>query len=164
MIEEIAVELQEKNYNQKNPKNSESPNSQTLKPFLSKLGIRYLALINKQGRLKEEVVVSANDFHLSSEKKEMFFMTFRLQASMQNDFDDELGPVWYNLVERKNVKFLSMPTYPDNYGDLIFATMRKGTDHSIVIKNIGFLSYCLEKEELLVTNVGINHGREGMTK
>ena len=155
MIEQISYELQEKSNHQKNSKNKNVAGTQTLKPYLLKWGIRYLGLINKQGRLKDEVVVSSNDFDLSIEKKEMLFMALRLQASMQNDFDDELGPVWYNVTERKNIKFLSIPTGPEHDGDLIFATMKSETDHSAFIKNILFLTDFLEKDEKRVAHGGI---------
>ncbi len=157
------MELQIKKPRQKNLKNKDLQDPLSLKPFLSKLGVRYLGIINKQGRLEEEVIVSANDFDLSAEQKEMFFMTLRLQASMQNDFDDMLGSVWYNLIVRKNIKFLSMPIYNNHNGGLLFATMGKEADHFAFMKNAQFLSCYLEKDEQRVVNRVINHGRGGWT-
>ncbi|MDE1813011.1 MAG: hypothetical protein KGH85_09160, partial [Thaumarchaeota archaeon] len=46
----------------------------------------------------------------SREKSEMFSMFFRLQYSLQREFDGELGSVNYSMVERENYKIISIPT------------------------------------------------------
>lgn len=92
------------------------------------LGADYFGIINQQGKL--EAVTFKNDINLSKEKKDMLCMGLRLQSSMQCDFDEELGPVSYTMIERNNTKFVSIPF--SSY--TILTVMNKEIDHISIIK------------------------------
>lgn len=71
-------------------------------------GVEYVAIINKNGKIEDAIY--KNDINLTREKKEIFSLGLRLQISMQGDFDEEFGSVNYTLTERKNSRFVSIPT------------------------------------------------------
>lgn len=79
-----------------------------------------------------ENAIFNNDISLTGERKEMYMMELRLQSSMQSDFDTELGPVSYNVTERKESKFVSIVNFPY----IVLAIMKKSKDHIVVIDKI----------------------------
>ncbi|MEM3143534.1 MAG: hypothetical protein QXW91_02790 [Candidatus Nitrosotenuis sp.] len=99
--------------------------SQTPLQSVLDLGASFVALINKHGR----VLDSSSKINLDDRKKEMLFMSSALAQNMCEDFDAELGPVEYSLVERKEHKLVSIPM---QYGILLMA-IPKDIDHNEVI-------------------------------
>ncbi|MBI3639311.1 MAG: hypothetical protein HY223_03250 [Thaumarchaeota archaeon] len=93
-------------------------------------GVDYIGIINKCGRLED--FASKEDIKLSAEKREMFCMGLRLLGSMQEDYDDEFGPVNYSMTERENSKILSIPAFSHT----ILAIINKDLDHTQVINKI----------------------------
>ncbi len=93
-------------------------------------GVKFVGIINQQGRLED--FVCNDDIPLDNNKKEMYFMCTRLLHSMENDFNDDLGPVNYVLMERKNLKFVSTPSPCGT----IIAIMSKDADHITAVKEI----------------------------
>lgn len=74
---------------------------------LSGTGVEFMGIVNKIGKMENFNCKSRIIF--SKEKSEMFSMFFRLQYSLQRDFDEELGSVSYSMVERGNYKIISIP-------------------------------------------------------
>lgn len=74
---------------------------------LSGTGVEFMGIVNKIGKMENFNCESRIIF--SKEKGEMFSMFFRLQYSLQRDFDEELGSVIYSMVERGNYKIISIP-------------------------------------------------------
>ena len=68
--------------------------------------IRYLATINKQGRIEN---IFGSDIVSNPQRKEMLGMSIRLQNSLQKDFDKELGLTNYVIIEREDLKFFLLP-------------------------------------------------------
>src|SRR3989304_1170110 len=93
-------------------------------------GVEFIGLINNQGRMESSIC--RNEINLTEEKKEMFLMQFRLQSSMQRDYDEEFGPVGYTITERENSKFVSIPIVSHT----VLAIMKKDIDPTVVINKI----------------------------
>lgn len=104
------------------------PQIQILQSVLEDLGASFVALISKHGR----VLDSSREINLDDRKKEMLFMSSALAHNMCEDFNVELGPVEYSLVERKEHKFVSIPV---QYGTLLVA-MPKGNDHNALVSAV----------------------------
>jgi hypothetical protein len=99
-----------------------------LQSVLEDLGASFVALISKHGR----VLDSSSKINLDDRKKEMLFMSSALAQNMCEDFNAELGPVEYSLVERKEHKFVSIPV---QYGTLLVA-MPKKIDHNELVSAV----------------------------
>lgn len=94
------------------------------------LGVDQIIMINENGRAEE--IISRSAVNLSSQKQEILHMSFRLHHSLLQDFDEEYGKVDYLVVERENVKLLSVPFYSYK----LLSMMKKGIDHMQIIKKI----------------------------
>lgn len=94
------------------------------------LGVDHIIMINENGRAEE--ILSRSTVNLSSQKQEILHMSFRLHHSLLQDFDEEYGKVDYLVVERENVKLLSVPFYSYK----LLSMMKKGIDHMQIIKKI----------------------------
>lgn len=94
------------------------------------LGVDRIIMINENGRAEE--ILSRSTINLSSQKQEILHMSFRLHHSLLQDFDEEYGKVDYLVVERENVKLLSVPFYSYK----LLSMMKKGIDHMQIIKKI----------------------------
>ena len=94
------------------------------------LGVDQIIMINENGRAEE--TLSKNTINLSSQKQEILHMSFRLHHSLLQDFDEEYGKVDYFVVERENVKLLSVPFHSYK----LLSIMKKGIDHMQIIKKI----------------------------
>lgn len=90
-------------------------------------GVEFIGLINKHGRLVESQY--DEQIQISMKKSEMLFMVISLSSSLQKDFDDDFGAVKYTVIERKNLKFVSMP----HEDGIIVVLMKKKFDHNVVI-------------------------------
>lgn len=97
---------------------------------LFELGVDRIIMINENGRAEE--ILSRSAINLSSQKQEILHMSFRLHHSLLQDFDEEYGKVDYLVVERENVKLLSVPFYSYK----LLSMMKKGIDHMQIIKKI----------------------------
>ena len=93
-------------------------------------GVEFIGIINKNGRI--EHALGKEDLDLTTQKKEMYLMGLALQSSMQSDYDNEFGPASYTMTERKNSKFVSIPSFPN----IILVIMKKSIDHTVVINKI----------------------------
>ena len=95
-------------YQLKNKSNQNSQKNDIFGKVRSFLGkeIRYLAMINKQGKIEN---IFGIEIVSSPQRKEMFGMSIRLQNSLQKDFDNEFGLTNYTIIERKNLKFFLLP-------------------------------------------------------
>src|ERR1700752_5162358 len=69
--------------------------------------IMQIGIINKKGILVESMGTVSTG--MPDHKKEMFFMGFALIRSMQKDYDEDMGPINYILVQRQNLKFILIP-------------------------------------------------------
>jgi len=94
------------------------------------LGVDQIIMINENGRAEE--ILSRSAVNLSSQKQEILHMSFRLHHSLLQDFDEEYGKVDYLVVERENVKLLSVPFYSYK----LLSMMKKSIDHMQIIKKI----------------------------
>lgn len=94
------------------------------------LGVDQIIMINENGRAEE--ILSRHTVNLSSQKQEILNMSFRLHHSLLQDFDEEYGKVDYFVVERENVKLLSVPVYSYK----LLSIMKKSIDHMQIIKKI----------------------------
>lgn len=121
------------NIRQDEIKNETGTNSDTL---LSKLlpllksGVEYIGIINEQGRVLDAVYKKPLD--VPSGQLEMFFMGIRLQCSMQKDFDLSLGHLSYVLVQRRDLKILSIPMR----SFIVIVVTRIKSNHNKIIEKI----------------------------
>ncbi len=101
-------------------------------------GIKFLGLINKNGRLVNSI--KKEDFVLSEKTGEILFMSIRLQSSMQNDFTDQFGNVFKIIIEHEKSNLLLYPL--ESF--VIVAITEKNMDESklkqIVMSNLNFLT------------------------
>jgi hypothetical protein len=113
-------------------------------------GVEFIGLINKEGRM--ESVLCKNEINLTEERKEMFLMQFRLQSSMQRDYDDEFGPVSHTITERENSIFVSIPIVSHT----VLAIMKKNIDTAVAITKIkiAIRSFENRNKELFVQKSG----------
>lgn len=119
-------------------------------PFF-KMGIEYIRIINKKGRL-EDVFFKQIDLDLTEEKKELFFMTLQLHDSMHSDFDDEFGQVKYITIERQKSRFVLIKK---DEGILLIKLNKSANPFFIMDKIPGILeSY---KQLLKISNGVIHH-------
>jgi len=93
-------------------------------------GVEFIGLINKEGRMESSMC--KNEINLTEDRKEMFLMQFRLQSSMQRDYDDEFGPVSHTITERANSIFVSIPIVAYT----VLAIMKKTIDPTVAINKI----------------------------
>jgi len=98
------------------------------------LGVDSIIMINEHGRAEE--VLSRSTINMSSQRQEILHMSFRLHHSLLQDFDEEYGMVNYFVIERENVKILSVPFHSCK----LFSIMKKGIDHMQIIKKIQQIS------------------------
>ena len=94
------------------------------------LGVDRIIMINDYGRAEE--MLSRSTINMSSQRQEILHMSFRLHHSLLQDFDEEYGKVNYFVIERENVKILSIPFHSSK---LLFI-MKKEIDHMQVIRKI----------------------------
>ncbi len=76
--------------------------------------IDIVAMINDRGRLID--IVSRDDGiikDLTAQKKEMMFMEFALQASMNKEYNDEFGKVKFSILQRERVLAFLFYTHKD---------------------------------------------------
>jgi len=97
-----------------------------IKPDMEMIGI-----INKLGRMTESI--GFDSLSMSKSKKEMFLMKIALRASMQSDFDEELGKVNYCMTQRGDRKFISIPNLGDN---TVLVVTKNNCDHEELVNNI----------------------------
>ena len=104
--------------------------------FIPPLGTEFVFIINKQGRIEQSIYNKAHN--LTKEKKEMFSMCVQLHNSMQSDFDDQFGTVFYTLTERENARFVSIPIP----AGVLLAKLDKSIDPIIFVNEImGMLKF-----------------------
>ena len=87
-------------------------------------------MINEYGRAEE--MLSNSTTNMSSQRQEILHMSFRLHHSLLQDFDEEYGKVNYFMIERENVKIVSVPFHSCK----LLSIMKKGIDHMRIIKRI----------------------------
>lgn len=71
-----------------------------------------VAVLNRKGRVVE--MVASDDGvnkDLTAHKREMLFMEFVLQASMNKEYDDEFGKVKGLILQREKVSAFSFQIY-----------------------------------------------------
>ena len=106
-------------------------NKDVQKATIIKPGLEMIGIINKQGRMTESI--GFDSLSMSKSKKEMFLMKIALRASMQRDFDEELGKVNYCMTQRGDRKFISISTIGDN---TVLAVTKNDFDHEELVNNI----------------------------
>ena len=117
------------------------------KATIIKPGLEMMGIINKRGRMIESI--GFDSLSMLKSKKEMFLMKIALRASMQSDFDEELGKVNYCMTKRGDRKFVSIPTFGDN--TVLVVTKNNFDDEELVnninqtLKNSGHLDEILFK-------------------
>jgi len=84
-------------------------------------GIEFVGLITRNGRLSAGN--SPTKFNLSQEQMEMFLISCSLQQRMQQDYDDNFGPVQFSVTERDNFRIITVPQGSDT---LIFVMHKSG--------------------------------------
>lgn len=77
------------------------------KGSLADYDVLFLGFVNKRGRLESSS--SRVRFDLSEQKLVMLVMEASLQDRMLRDFNEDFGEVSYSVIERKSIKFVSIP-------------------------------------------------------
>ncbi len=93
--------------------------------------LEMIGIINKRGKMTESI--GFDSLSMPKSKKEMFLMKIALRASMQSDFDEELGKVNYCMTQRGDRKFISIPYFGDN---TILIVAKNNCDHEELVNNI----------------------------
>lgn len=74
-------------------------------------GIQSVAVINKNGRAVEKKSRDKTTVQIAEEKCASLFLQSALEIAMKKDYDDDFGPITYNLSERENQSVFSFPLY-----------------------------------------------------
>jgi len=101
------------------------------KAMIVKPGLEMIGIINRRGRMTESI--GFDSLNMPKSKKEMFLMKISLRASMQSDFDEELGKVNYCMTQRGDRKFISIPFLGEN---TVLIVTEKNCDHEELVRNI----------------------------
>jgi len=101
------------------------------KATIGKPGLEMIGIINKRGRMTESI--GFDSLNMPKSKKEMYLMKIALRASMQSDFDEELGKVNYCMTQRGDRKFISVPILGDN---TVLIVTENNCDHEELVRNI----------------------------
>ena len=97
-----------------------------------KPGLEWIGLINKNGRLVDSV--STNSFEIPpKDKQEMWLMSIALIHSMQKDYDEEYGPLNYFMTQRRDLKFIAIPTADCN---TFLAVTKSNVEHEDIVRCI----------------------------
>jgi hypothetical protein len=92
--------------------------------------IELVAILNRRGRVVE---MTARDDgvnrDLTPHKREMLFMEFVLQASMNGEYDDEFGKVKGLILQREKVSAFSFQVY-----DCLLIAITKPVSEPIVLQ------------------------------
>lgn len=92
--------------------------------------IEIVAILNRKGRVVE---MTARDDgvnrDLTPHKREMLFMEFVLQASMNGEYDDEFGKVKGLILQREKISAFSFQIY-----DYLLITIAKPVSEPIIIQ------------------------------
>jgi hypothetical protein len=96
-----------------------------------KSNFEMIGIINKRGKMTESI--GFDSLSMPKSKKEMFLMKIALRASMQSDFDEELGKVNYCMTQRGDRKFISIPYFGEN---TILIVAKNNCDHEELMENI----------------------------
>lgn len=110
--------------------------------------IDFVGFINHHGRL--DSYTSSVVIPLTKDKKEMFCMSIALHHKMQNDFDEDFEPIKYNITERGNFKFITIPVL----SKILFIRMKKNVDDIKLINKITSFLKC-ELKDKSVNNPGV---------
>ncbi|HEX5358346.1 MAG TPA: hypothetical protein VFW99_00360 [Candidatus Nitrosotalea sp.] len=123
---------------------------------LMDVGIDQIIIINENGRADDWTF--RNKIVLSRDKQEIFLMSVLLHHSMMRDFDGEFGPAECTIIERQNIKLVSIPFY--SY--VVLAMMGKNVDHEFLVGRIHEIKNIhankLLEEKCLRMEVLANHG------
>lgn len=123
---------------------------------LMDVGIDQIIIINEHGRADDWTF--RNKMILSQDKQEIFLMSVLLHQSMIRDFDGEFGPAECTIIERQNIKLVSIPFY----SHVVLAMMGKNIDHEFLVGRIREIKNIhankLLGEKRLRMEVLINHG------
>lgn len=99
-------------------------------------GVDFVGFINHHGRL--DSYESSTKILLTKDKKEMFCMSIALHHKMQNDFNRDFEPIKYNIAERGNFKFVTIPVL----SKILFVRMKNDLDHLGLINKINSFLKC----------------------
>ncbi len=74
--------------------------------------IELVAILNRKGRVVEMIARDGGvNRDLTAHKREMLFMEFVLQASMNREYDDEFGKVKGLILQREKISAFSFQVY-----------------------------------------------------
>lgn len=93
--------------------------------------IQSISVINRKGRAVEKKVRNGAEL-VQPQKSEMLLMQCALTMSMGRDFDEDLGEIGYNLVQRKNFSTISFPL--DEH--IVFVSSKTATDTALLIRKV----------------------------
>jgi hypothetical protein len=122
---------------------------------LMDVGIDQIIIINENGRADDWTF--RNKIVLSHDKQEILLMSVRLHQSMIRDFDGEFGPAECMIIERQDIKLVSIPFY----SHVVLAMMGKNVDHEFLVGRVHEIKNIhakLLEEKCLRMEVLANHG------
>lgn len=100
------------------------------KGSLADYDVLFLGFVNKGGRLESSS--SRVRFDLSEQKLVMLVMEASLQDRMLRDFNEDFGEVSYSVIERKSIKFVSIPLDTG----ILFGVLPRISDHRSFVNAI----------------------------
>ena len=104
--------------------------------------LQFLGFINNKGKLVDSIPFKG--FDLPKHEKEMFFMKISLYDHLQRDFEDQLGPVMFNVSERKDSRYITIPI-PSG---IVFAILDKHADCETFVHKILSILNLVSNNEL----------------
>ena len=100
--------------------------------------LEWIGLINKHGRLVNSVSINSHKVP-PKDKQEMWLMSIALINSMQKDYDEEYGPLNYFMTQRRDLKFIAIPT---NDCNTFLAVTKNNVEHEDIVRGIEQILQC----------------------
>ena len=94
-------------------------------------GVELFGIVNREGRMIDSVRSGTID--MPENKKEMFLTKTSLGNSMQQDFDEDLTPMNYCLIQRRSKKYISIPIKNNN---TILVVTKKDVNHENIVASV----------------------------
>ncbi len=105
--------------------------------------LQFLGFISNKGKLVNSIF--SKEFDLPKHEKEMFFMKISLHDHLQRDFEDQLGPVMFNMSERKDSRYITIPIQ----SGIIFAILDKHADYEAFVYKMRSILDLVSNNEMM---------------
>lgn len=105
--------------------------------------LQFLGFIGNKGKLVDSIF--SKEFDLPKHEKEMFFMNISLYDHLQRDFENQLGPITFNMSERKDSRHITIPIQ----SGIIFAILDKHANYEVFVDKMRSILDLVSNNEMM---------------